>query len=81
MSNLQGIDKKNLSELAKAQAYIKDEVRSLINIEKQRDEEEKKSDKDLLKFEYAVNFEQTKHMRQKRSDLLPQPIKVNAHSF
>ena len=42
MTNLQGIDQKNIAELAKAQAYIKDEIRALTNAEKERDESKKK---------------------------------------
>lgn len=82
MSNLQGIDQKNIAELAKAQAYIKDEIRALTNVEKEIDENKKKLENTkLIKFEYDVKFDDVLLMKQKRSDLLPQPVYVNAHSF
>ena len=82
MTNLQGIDQKNIAELAKAQAYIKDEIRALTNAEKERDENNKKlQTKNSIKFEHEVKFDDLLQMMQKRSDLLPQPVKVRAHSF
>ena len=72
MTNLQGIDQKNIAELAKAQAYIKDEIRALTNAEKERDESKKKlQTKNSIKFEHEVKFDDLLQMMQKRSDLLP----------